>query len=307
MRVLILGCGYVGLPLGAELAKQGHEVFGVRRSAAAGPELESAGITPLIADITRPDDLAKLPGPFDWVVNTVSSNKGGVEEYRQVYLEGTRNLIEWLTPAPPKKLVYTSSTSVYGQIDGAQVRETSPTEPASETSRILVAAEKLLLAAAQQKKFPALILRVAGIYGPERGHLFLKYLRNEAMLEGKGERIINMIHRDDLVGILIAALKSGRLGEIYNAVDDEPVAQIHFFRWLSETLGKWMPPVATEEESVERKRGLTNKKVSNRKLRMELGCQLTYPTFRQGYTAEITRLERAGMLDIKPETREGLY
>ncbi len=306
MRVLIVGCGYVGVPLGAELAKQGHEVFGARRSAESGPDLKAAGITPLIADITRADDLAKLPGPFDWVVNTVSSTKGGVEEYRQVYLEGTRNLIRWLTPAPPKKFVFTSSTSVYGQKDGSQVRETSPTEPASETSRILVETEKLLLAAAQEEKFPVVILRVAGIYGPERGHLFLKYLRNEAQLEGKGERIINMIHRDDLVGIIIAALKSGRLGEIYNAVDDEPVAQIHFLRWLSETLGKWMPSVATEEESSERKRGLTNKKVSNRKLRMELGCQLKYPTFRQGYTAEITRLERAGLLDIKPESRQGM-
>jgi nucleoside-diphosphate-sugar epimerase len=101
----------------------------------------------------------------------------------------------------------------------------------------------------------------------------------------------------------VAALKNGRPGEIYNAVDDEPVAQIHFLRWLSETLGKWMPPVATEQEAAERKRGITHKKVSNRRLRMELGVQLKYPTFRQGYTAEITRLERAGLLNIKAEPR----
>ena len=112
-----------------------------------------------------------------------------------------------------------------------------------------------------------------------------------------------MIHRDDLVGIIIAALKNGRLGEIYNAVDDEPVAQIHFFRWLSEALGKWMPPFATAEEDANRKRGLTNKKVLNRKLKMELGYAFRYPTFRQGYTAEIKRLDEAGLLDIQPETR----
>jgi nucleoside-diphosphate-sugar epimerase len=168
---------------------------------------------------------------------------------------------------------------------------------------LLVETEKLLLDAAQVKKFPAVILRVAGIYGPERGHLFLQYLRDEARIAGKGERILNMIHRDDLVSVIIAALKSGRSGEIYNAVDDEPVAQIHFFRWLSETLGKWMPPLATGKENAARKRGLTNKKVSNRKLKMELGVALKYPTFRQGYTAEITRLERAGLMDIKPEPR----
>jgi nucleoside-diphosphate-sugar epimerase len=303
MRVLIVGCGYVGLPLGVELARQGHEVFGLRRGADGEAAMSAAGLKPLIADITKADELARLPGPFDWVVNTVSSTKGGEEEYRQVYLQGTRNLIEWLAPTPLKKFVYTSSTSVYGQADGSVVKESSPTEPASATSRLLVETEKLLLDATATQRFPSVILRVAGIYGPERGHLFLQYLRNEARITGKGERIINMIHRDDLVSVIIAALKSGRVGEIYNATDDEPVAQIHFFRWLSETLGKWMPPFATEDENASRKRGLTNKKVSNRKLKMELGVALKYPTFRQGYTAEVTRLERAGLLDIKPEPR----
>jgi len=279
-------------------------VFGLRRSNAGDAELTAAGLKPLTADITRPEDLTRLPGPFDWVVNTVSSTKGGADEYRQVYLEGTRNLIEWLAPMPLKKFVYTSSTSVYGQTDSSAVKESSPAEPSSATSQLLVETEKLLLEAGQARKFPAIILRVAGIYGPERGHLFLQYLRGEARIAGKGERIINMIHRDDLVTAIIAALKSGRAGEIYNAVDDEPVLQIHFFRWLSESLGKWMPPFATEAENAQRKRGLTNKKVSNRKLKMELGVQLKYPTFRQGYTAEITRLDRAGQLNIQSEARE---
>ena len=105
MRVLIVGCGYVGLPLGVELVKHGHEVFGLRRSAGGEPEMTAAGIRPLVADITRPEDLANLPGPFDWVVNTVSSTKGGEEDYRQIYLQGTHNLIKWLAPTPLKKFV----------------------------------------------------------------------------------------------------------------------------------------------------------------------------------------------------------
>ncbi len=296
MRVLIIGCGYVGLPLGVELVKQGHEVFGVRRSAAGAAELTAAGIHPVTADITRSTDLASLPGPFDWVANTVSSTKGGEEEYRQVYLQGTRNLLAAFPPGSIRKFVYTSSTSVYGQTDGSVVKETSATEPASATSRVLVKTEKLLLEAAQSAQFPAVILRVSGIYGMGRGHLFQQYLRDEARIAGKGERILNMIHRDDLVGALVAALKSGRPGEIYNATDDEPVAQIHFFRWLSESLGKPMPPFATEEEDAQRKRGLTNKKISNRRLRMELGVALQYPNFRKGYSAEMLRLDRAGEL-----------
>ncbi len=303
MRVLIIGCGYLGLPLGAELVRQGHEVFGLRRSSASETELIAAGVQPVYADISQRSDLDNIPLPFDWVINTVSSSKGGVDEYNAVYLEGTRNLIDWLMTNPPKKFVYTSSTSVYGQTDSSPVKESSPTDPQSETSKILVQTEKLLLEAAQQKKFPAIIFRVAGIYGQGRGHLFQQFLNNEARIADKGDRLINMIHRDDLVGAIIAALKSGRVGEVYNAVDDEPVTQIYFFRWLSETLGKYLPPFATEEETAQRKRGLTNKKVSNRRLKMELGYQFKYPTFRQGYTAEIIRRESEGTLNVVPDPR----
>ena len=299
MRVLIVGCGYVGLPLGAELVKQGHEVFGLRRSAGAEADFKAAGITPLTADITKAEQLAQLPRGYDWVVNCVSASGGGAEEYREVYLRGTRNLIEWLEAAPPKKFVYTSSTSVFGQDDGSLVKESSSTEPAVETGKILVETEQVLLAAARERKFPAVVLRLAGIYGPDRGYWFKQYLSNEARIEGNGSRILNMIHRDDVVGVIIAALKSGRPGEVYNAVDNEPVSQLGFFQWLSGPLGKALPPAAPEDAEGVSKRGVTNKKVSNRRLKMELGYQFKYPTFRQGYTAELIRLDRSGELAAK--------
>lgn len=283
------------MPLGEALARQGHDVFGVTRSEENHPALRTHSIQPVCADITHRSDLDKLPLPYDWVVNTTSSSKGGVDEYKQVYLEGNRNLVDWLLTAPPKKFVYTSSTSVYGQTDGSQVKETSPAEPSGEMGRVLVETENLLLDAAREKKFPAVILRVAGIYGPDRGHLFQQFLKDAAVITGRGEGLLNMIHRDDVVQCIIAALKNGRPGEIYNASDDEPVPQIHFFRWLSETLGKEMPALGGAP-SPDRKRPVTHKKVLNRKLKMELGCQLKYPTFRQGYSAEIKRLQDAGLL-----------
>jgi nucleoside-diphosphate-sugar epimerase len=304
MRVLIIGCGYVGLPLGAALAGLGHEVFGLRRSAAAEAELNAAGIKLLRGDITRPAELAALPGGYDWVVHCVSSGGGRPEDYRALYLQGTRNVIDWLAPAPPKRFVYTSSTSVYGQTDGSLAKESSPAEPAAETAKVLVETEQVLLAAARERKFPAVILRVAGIYGTDRGYLLKQFLNNEATIEGNGSRYMNMIHRDDVVGSVIAALKSGRAGEIYNAVDDEPVTQLTYFQWLAGTLGKWPPPFGAEEkEEPGRPRGRTNKKVSNRRLKMELGYQFRYPNFRLGYTAEILLLDRAGKLDIKPDPR----
>jgi len=302
MKCLIVGCGYVGLPLGAELVRLGHEVSGLRRTEAAAAELKAAGIVPLVADITQPETLAKLPRGFDWVVNCVAAG-GGADNYRQIYLQGTRNLVEWLAPDPPKKFVYTSSTSVYGQTDGSQVKESSPTEPLVDTAKVLVEAEQVLLAAAREKKFPAVILRVAGIYGPDRGHWFKQYLKNEARLEGDGSRYLNMIHRDDVIGCIVAALKSGRPGEVYNAVDDEPVTQMNFFQWLAGTVGKYPPPSEPENVEENRKRGVTNKRVSNRRLKMELGYQFKYPNFRKGYSAEILRLERAGQLHIEPDER----
>jgi len=290
MRVLIVGCGYVGLPAGAELARQGHEVFGVRRSRSAEHELTAVGIKPLAADVTRPETLAGLPREFDWVVNCVASSGGGPGEYRRVYLEGTGHLMEWLAPQPPQKFVYTSSTSVYGQTDGSVVEESSPAGPESETAKVLVETEKLLVAAAPE--FPAVILRVAGIYGPGRGHGFRQFLSGEARLEGAGERVLNMIHRDDVVGCILAALRTGRPGEVYNAADDEPVSQRVFFEWLAAALGRPMPESVPGPDS--RKRGLTSKRVSNRKLKLELGYHFRHANFREGYREEIRRLTQAG-------------
>lgn len=300
MKALIVGCGYVGLELGRQLREAGHEVWGMRRSDEGAREMEAAGIRAIVGDVSE-DGLARAEGNFDWVANAVSSSKGGVEDYRRVYLEGNRKLVPWARERGVKKLVYTSSTSVYGQTDGSAVKEHSPAEPASETGKILVEAEKVLLEAAPA--VPSVVLRVAGIYGPGRGHLFKQFLKSEATIPGKGERIINMIHRDDVARAVIAAFKNGRAGEIYNVVDDEPVAMVHFFRWLAETLGKWMPPFGPEESEGDRKRAITNKKVQNRRMKVELGVVLKFPTYRQGYTAEIRRLEEAGELNIDPEPR----
>jgi nucleoside-diphosphate-sugar epimerase len=287
VRVLIVGCGYVGLPLGAELARRGHEVCGLRRSADGAGELRAAGVTPVVADVTQPESLRALPGPFDWVVNTVSSSKGGADVYRSVYVEGTRNLIAWLAGSGVRKFIYTSSTSVYAQVDGSEATEDSPAEPQAETGRLLVETENLLLAAARERGFPAVVLRVAGIYGPERGHLFHQFLRDEARISGDGSRLLNMIHRDDVAGAAIAALERGEPGRIYNVADDEPVSQLGFFQWLAEQLHKPLPPFASVEQSANRKRGVTNKRVSNRRLREELGWELRFPSFREGYAAEI--------------------
>ena len=289
-RVLIIGCGYVGLPLGAELVRQGHEVFGLRRSTNAAGELRSAGIILLPGDIAQPETLQMISQPFDWVVNCAASGGGDAAAYRQLYLQGTRNVLAWLATRPLLKYVYTSSTSVYGQDDGSWVDESSAAEPSTDTGRILVETENLLRSAAGERNFPSVILRLAGIYGPERGYWFKRLLLGEARISGDGTRLLNIIHRDDVVGCIITALRQAQGGEIYNAVDDEPVTQMEFFRWLCSRLNKPMPPRVSLDTVSERKRGVTDKKVSNHKLKQELGYRFKFANFREGYAAEMLRL-----------------
>jgi len=288
VRVLIIGCGYVGLEVGRRLAAAGHEVFGLRRTPDSATELDRAGIKPVIGDVTQPQDWEGLPTDFDWVVNAVSSSKGGPAEYRAIYVEGTRQLLEWLRTRSVRKYVSISSTSVYAQTDGSWVDEKSATEPISETGQILVEAEKLLLDAAAT--IPIVILRASGIYGPDRGHLFQQYLRGEAEISGDAQRYLNMIHRDDLAGAVIAALESGRPGEIYNASDDAPVPLQEFFKWLAITLNRQMPPVTAAAGVAPRKRAITNKRIANSKLKAETSYRFKYPSFREGYASEIKRL-----------------
>jgi nucleoside-diphosphate-sugar epimerase len=305
MRVLIVGCGYVGLPLGKELVRLGHEVSGLRRSALAAAELSRAGLQPLLADITQAESLAKLPRHFDWVVNCAASGGGGADDYREIYLEGNRNLIAWLAGSPLRKFIYTSSTSVYGQNDGSLVTEKSPVQPEAETAKVLVESENILLGhdgsrgrSPHHPRFPAVVLRVAGIYGPGRGHWFKQYLRGAARIEGDGARWLNMIHRDDLIGVIIAALRDAKPGEIFNVADNEPVSQLKFYEWLAAELNRPMPPMVPADAEIWRKRGVTNKRVGNAKLRAELKYEFQFPDFRAGYAAEIARLRTEGAADF---------
>lgn len=290
MRVLIFGCGYVGSALGQELIARGYEVWGVRRSEGSRAE-EPSGLRIITADVTIPETLARIPGRFDLVVNCVAARASEPETYRSVYLEGTRNLVQWLTPNPPQLYLYTSSTGVYGQNDGSVVTEDSPVTPDSEAGQILVQTEATLQTAWSAMRFPAVILRLAGIYGPGRGYWLRQFLEGEARIEGDGSRILNMIHLEDVVGSALAVIESPHPGEIYNVADDYPSRQLEVMQWLSQHLLKPLPPTSAVAGDSSRRRA-TNKRVSNHKLREALGYRLKYPSFREGYERELRRLSK---------------
>ena len=192
--VLVVGCGYVGLATARLFHRAGWQVTGVTRSGGSREE----GFSIVSCDITDAQAVAKLPRA-EAIVDCVSSSRGGAEAYEQVYFQGAKNLLETLAP---KHFVFTSSTSVYAQVDHSAVDEQSPAEPDRETGRILLRTEALVLA------HGGIVARLAGIYGPGRSVLLRKFLEGSAIIEGKGERIINQIHRDDAasaIGIMVEA------------------------------------------------------------------------------------------------------
>ena len=287
MDTAVIGCGYVGMRVAANLAKQGHQVYGVRRFISDSKPFDSAGITPLSIDITQPEQLHRLPDSVRWVVNAVSSSRRGAGVYRKVYLEATQSLIHYFRNTRIQRYLHVSSTSVYGQTDGSQVDETSERKPISPTSQILIDAEDHLLRAQQENLFPAIIARVSGIYGPGRGYLFHQYLSNVATMDGDGSRYLNMIHVDDLVSALILTLEIGKPGQSYNLTDSRPVTQHEFLSWLAAELNNPLPPSASPKEYKQRKRPITNKRVCNRRLLNELGFHFQFPTYREGYAENI--------------------
>lgn len=288
MKVVILGCGYVGIRLAKHLVTHGHEVYGIRRFIHDIKAFESASIIPLSIDITNAESLHTIPRNAQWIINAVSSSKGGVDAYRNIYLEGTQLLVHHLLHYPHiKHYIHISSTSVYGQTDGSWVNESSSRKPISKTGQILVQMEDFLM---DQCCFPTTIVRASGIYGSDRSYLLDQYVKGEARMVGEGMRYLNMIYVEDLVFAIYHILQKALPGTIYNVSDIEPVTQKRFFTWLSKRLGKPLPPAASSSELARRKRALTNKRVSSHRLRNELGYEFVYPSFREGYADRIASL-----------------
>ncbi len=201
----------------------------------------------------------RFPEPWtspDLLVHCASSGRGGgVEAYQRVYVQGMREL---LAAATPRHIIFTGSTSVYGQTDGSLVDETSPAEPTVETGKVLLEAESVALA------YRGCVLRLAGLYGPGRSVLLRKYRDGTATLDGDGSRWINQIHRDDAARAILHA-GANNLSGIYNVSDDTPTRQRDVYSWIATHRNGPLP--RPSETPTIRKRGNTNKRVSNTKLK----------------------------------------
>lgn len=299
MNTVIVGCGYIGLELGRQLretpsphpgTRAHEEVIGVRRSDSGLDAIREAGLTPARADATDPASLTALPDA-DVVVFAASSGGRGARAAEQIYVDGLTNVIEEYASRDdsPSRLIYTSSTGVYGDHDGGWVDESTPVNPTTAKTQVLAEAERITLEMTDQSGMDGTVVRFAGLYGPGRYRL-------DRYLEGPvTEGYLNMIHRTDAAGSIRYLLTNNLArDETVLAADDEPANKWAFADWLADECGRAPPVKQTTTERLAdgdlsepaRRRIQTSKRCRNEYLR-SLGYEFVYPTYREGYRAAV--------------------
>ncbi|MCC9194376.1 SDR family oxidoreductase [Arthrobacter sp. zg-Y916] len=271
MTVLIAGCGDLGTEAGLRFAAAGFPVLGWRRS----PEKIPAPLNGQAADLTG--TLPQVPADTGVVVISVAAAERTEAAYRAAYVDGTANVLDALERdgVRPRRILFVSSTAVYGDAGGGWLDENSPTAPASVTGAVIREAEDLL----HSRRPDAVVLRLAGIYGPGRTRL-IDQVRAGAPDPGPGQ-LTNRIHRDDAAAAIVHLTTAvPEPAPLYLGVDDEPAEQRDVLAFLSAELGK--PLLAPQEPRSSTRGG--NRRLSNARLR-GTGFEFTYPTYREGYRA----------------------
>ncbi|MVW87573.1 SDR family oxidoreductase [Pseudomonas sp. PB101] len=274
--VLIAGCGDVGGRLATQLLAAGWEVHGLRRDVSRLP----AGVIGVAGDLFNKECPATWPiGAVDYLVYCAAATDHDEAGYRAAYVQGLEHVLEWLGDygQVPNRLLFVSSSSVYGQQEGEWVDESSPAVAAGYSGRVMLEAEQLAL----KSGIPASVVRLTGIYGPGREWLLTQVRRGYRVVV-EPPLYANRIHADDAAGLMACLLEADRRGvaldDVYIGVDDEPAALADVVGWLREYLGvtEW-----ADNDSVRR---TGSKRCSNARARA-LGWTPMYPSFREGYAA----------------------
>lgn len=286
IRLLIVGAGDVAQRLLPLLVPR-YKVFVLLRDAGRAAAWRQAGATPLVGDLDRPDSLRRLRGLAHWVVHLAPPPAAGPGDPRTVRLAAALRGASSL----PQRLVYISTSGVYGDCAGARIDETRPVRPATARARRRVAAEAALRGWGARPGAPRVtVLRVPGIYAAER----LPRERLQAgtpVLTAADDVYTNHIHADDLARVIVAALRRGRANRVVHASDDSELRMGDYFDLVADAFGLPRPPRVGREEAVRRLPPSLlsfmseSRRLDNRRLRTELRVRLRYPTVRAGVLA----------------------
>lgn len=278
-KVLIAGCGDIGLGLAQELIAEGHQVSGIKRRPLAK---DLPGLELNLADLTVADELTELPVDFDQVFFVLTPDGREEQYYRRVYLQGVNNLLAHLSDAGQEPhCMFVSSTSVYAQSSGEWVNEGSATDPASATAKVLLQAETNILNAGANNT----IVRFSGIYGPGRAGM-VKRVQAGVPVQYTPPYYTNRIHRDDGVGVLAylfaQRLQGVALENVYLASDAAPAPIKDVAQWLAARLGCEVP---SEKKSTSLAQ---NKRCDNQRL-CALGYKFRFENYREGYESLVSK------------------
>ncbi len=284
-RLLIIGCGDVGL----RLAKTLHgrwRIYALTHTRDRFSELRAAGITPLAGNLDHPQSLLRIAGLPQDVVHLAPPPGSGTRDTR------TMNLVRALAKGGslPQRLVYISTSGVYGDCGGAVIDETRRARPASDRARRRLSAENQIRAWGAQTGIQVSILRVPGIYAAGR----LPLARLQAglpALSPERDPYTNHIHADDLARAVLAALVRGRSGRAYNATDDCWMKMGDYFDTVASQFDLPRPPrVSWEVAQTALPENLLSfmresRRLANGRMKKELRVRLRYPSAQQGIAA----------------------
>lgn len=287
--LLLAGCGDIGLRVARLALARGTPVSALLRSDEQAAILRDLGISTLLGDLddgSRP--IAGLPSAGVDVIYTVPPPGGGVIDPRLRVFCGS------IEPGEePRKIIYLSSTAVYGDCAGQLIDETTEPLPTTARGRRRLDAEQLLRQWGALRGVAVVILRVSGIYGP--GRFPLQRIRaGEPVLREDLAPLSNRIHADDLARVCLAALERAEDGEIFNVSDGAPSSMTAYFNAVADAFGLPHPPQVDRAEAARCMSPLMlsyfseSRRIDSRRLRERLGIELLYPDLARGLAASVT-------------------
>lgn len=284
-RYTIIGCGDIGLRVARRLLDNGAAVEGTAHFEEGATVLESAGIRPIVANFDYQDDIPDFSVAGRRVFYCLAPQGGGSSDYRM--LNFCRRLSE---ENCPEKIVYISTSGVYGDCGETLVTEETPLNPQTSRAKRRVSAEDQLRAQAQKLDFDLVILRVTGIYGP--GRLPIAQLtKGHEVLRPEDSPRTNRIHSLDLVEICLAAMERGEGGDVFNVCDGQESSMSEYFSAVARLYDLPQPKQLSWDEAEKTMNPLTlsflkeSRRMTNRKMIEKLDITLKYPTLEEGLKA----------------------
>ena len=282
--LLIVGCGDVGMRVLRLLAPR-WRAFALTSTPTRCAELRAAGAVPLLGNLDVPATLGRLGGLADAVLHLAPPPSAGNRDPRTQCL-----LAALARGGRVSRLVYMSTSGVYGDCAGARFDETRGVNPSTARGRRRVHAEALCRHFGQHSGARVSILRVPGIYAADRpgGHPRERLLRGTPVLVPGDDVYTNHIHADDLARICVAALCRGAPQRVYHASDDTELRMGDYFDLAADLCGLSRPPRITREEARTQIGAMPlsfmseSRRLVNQRLTRELRVVLRYPTVREG-------------------------